>query len=317
MEYMRLNLGLSSEILNGIKVVEYAQNIEAEKKGHFLCGINLEYTKESGLRLITTDGKRMAVAQLPHRNENGDISIIIPTEELGILKEYLADKNSEVNIEQIDENMAAFYIGDTKKLIKLIPKKYPDYRAVIFYPIGYDESVTVERMLAISFMEKIIGTSEGYDPSDWVQWDNTIYVTKASDLLNTKEITKRSMETFRQILHFIVKDNPKVVEYADTLVNNIFNYLPQEEYQKQLDEIEKRNLPPVEFIGTLNILKSQSESKFSGRFNSNFILDALKTMIGDNITLSYKMEGHFTTLHPILLKDDTENIHVIMPMKVD
>jgi len=40
-------------------------------------------------------------------------------------------------------------------------------------------------------------------------------------------------------------------------------------------------------------------------------------MIGGNVTISYKMEGHTATLHPILLKDDTENIHIIMPMKVD
>jgi len=58
-------------------------------------------------------------------------------------------------------------------------------------------------------------------------------------------------------------------------------------------------------------------TKFSGRFNSYFILDALKAMEGDNITISYTLEGHFATLHPVLLKDDTENIHIIMPMKVN
>lgn len=319
MEYMKLNLGLSSEILNGIKTVEYAQSSEKDGKRYSLWGINLEYTKECGLRLIATDGKRMAVAQLPHRNGNGDISIIIPIEELSILKEYLAEKDTEVSIEQIDGNMAAFYIGDTKKLINLIPEKYPDYGAVIFYPMKYKESVTVDRKLAISFMEKIIKISEGYDPSElmfcaiWVQWDDTIYVTKASDFLSIKGITERSMETFRQILQFIVKDNS-----ADELANNIYNHLPREEYQKLLDEIEKRKLPPAEPIGTLKVLESQGEVKFAGKFNSHFILDPLKTMESDNVRIVfYRMEGLPAIMDPVLLRDNTENIHLIMPMKVD
>jgi len=76
-------------------------------------------------------------------------------------------------------------------------------------------------------------------------------------------------------------------------------------------------LPPVEIVGQLKILESKGDTKFCGRFNSHFILDALKAMEGDNITISYTLEGHFATLHPVLLKDDTENIHIIMPMKVN
>jgi RNA polymerase sigma-70 factor (ECF subfamily) len=310
-EYMKLNLGLPSEFLNGIETVEYAQSSEEDGKRYSLWGINLEYTKECGLRLIATDGKRMAVAQLPHRNGNGDISIIIPTEELSILKEYLAGKDAEVSIEQIDENMAAFYIGDTKKLIKLIPEEYVNYKAVIFYPIGYNESITLDRKEAIRIMEMIVEASEGNYPSDWIKWEDTICITK-NEMIMTRELLEKSLTVLRQILGFIVKnESPKDV------TDGIFSYISRDECQNLFNEIEKGKLPPVEIVGQLKILESKGDTKFCGRFNSHFILDSLKAMEGDNITISYTLEGHFATLHPVLLKDDTENIHIIMPMKVN
>jgi RNA polymerase sigma-70 factor (ECF subfamily) len=309
-EYMKL--GLSTDILDGIRAVEYAQSAEIEKR-QFFCGVNLEYTQEHGLRLIATDGKRMAVAQLPGDGGEEDISMTIPTEELGILKEAMEGKPAAVSVEQIDEDMAAFYIDDTKKLVKLISAKFPDYKAVIFYPRSYTESITIERKPAIDSVEKIIEESEGNCPSDWIQRGDVVYVSHASDILETREITNRSMELCYTFLGFITKSAS-----PQELADSILNHLSQEEYQKWLDKLEKRRVPPAEPVGKLKILASEGEAEFAGRLNSHFLLDAFGAMVGDTVKIRYRMGSHMNvTMRAVLLEDDTDNVHVVMPMKVE
>jgi DNA polymerase III sliding clamp (beta) subunit (PCNA family) len=305
-----MKLGFSTDILEGIRAVEYAQNIEDEKR-QFLCGVNLEYTREHGLRLIATDGKRLAVAQLPSDGAEEDMSITIPTEELGILKEAMEGKSAAVSVGQIDENLAAFYIDDGKKLVKLISAKFPDYRVVIFYPRIYSKSVTIERKLAIDAMEKVIEASEGNSPSDWIQWSDVMYISHASDILAMREITDRAMELCHTLLGFIARS-----AFPKELADNIFTHLPREEYQKLLEELEKRKAPPSEPVGTLKILASEGEAEFAGRFNSHFLLDAFRAMTGDAVKIRYRMDGRITQ-HSVLLEDDTDNIHILMPMKVE
>ena len=129
-EYMMVKLGLSYDVLNGIKAVEYAQATEITQR-HFLCGVNLDSSKEDGIRFVATDGKRMAIAQLPVDRSDSEMSLVIPTDEIAILMESLEKENVPTSIEQIDDSSAVFYVGDIKKLIKLVPEKYPDYKAVI------------------------------------------------------------------------------------------------------------------------------------------------------------------------------------------
>jgi|GEM_PF-1546024 len=307
-KYMKL--GVSNDVLDGIRVVECAQCTETEER-RFICGVNLEYTAAHGLRLAATDGKRLAVAQLPGDGGEEDISLTIPTEELTILKEALERKSAVVSLDRIDNNLAAFYIDDDKKLIKLIPERFPDYRSII--PKHYNESVTVDRKLAIDLMEKIAEASEKPSPSDWIQWENVIYVSHASDILETRELTGNSMELCRILLGFIVESAA-----PEEMSKRIFNHLPREEYQKLLREIEKRKEPPSDPVGKLKVLASEGDAKFAGRFNSHFLLDAFRAMTGDAVKMRYRMESYMNvTLHPLLLEDGTDNVHVVMPMKVD
>jgi len=305
-----MKLGLSKDILDGIKAVEYAQNIDDEKR-YFLHGACLEYTKEDGLRMIATDGKRLAVAQLPGDGGEENMSIVIPTEELNILKESLASICVDVSVDKIDNNLAAFYIGDEKKLVKLIPLQFPDYTAVLFYPKGYSNSVTIERRPAIKLMEEIVETSEGRCASDWIQWDDTLYILHASDVLQTPDVMEQSMELHHKILGFIAESVS-----PEKLSENIFNYLPREEYQKLLDVIEKRKAPPLDPVGTLKALDSEGDIEFAGRCGSNFLLDAFRAMTGDAVKIRYRLEMDMrVTRHALRLEDDTDNIHLLMPMR--
>ena len=306
-----LELGLSNDILNGIKMVERAQSTETEKR-RFLCGVNLEYTQKDGLRLIATDGKRLAVAQLPGDGDGEDMSITIPTEELGILKEMLGQESAVVSAERIDENLAAFYIDDTKKLIKLDSGTFPDYRAVISRPKIYTRSVTIERESAVDLMEQILETSEYKgSPSDWVQRDDVIQISHASNVLETRATVDRSMELCYTLLGFIVKSAS-----PEELADRILKHLPRENYQELLDELEKRKTLP-EPVGKLKVMASEGETEFVGRFNSHYLLDAFRAMTGDSVKMRYKIIDDRVNQHPVLLEDTTDNIHVIMPMRVE
>ena len=307
LRYMKL--GLSTDILNGIRAVEHAQSTEPSKR-LFLCGVNLGYTQADGLRLIATDGRRLAMAQLRSNGEGGNMSMTIPTDELGILKETLGQKNAHVSVEQIDENMAVFYVDDMKKLIKLEPGSFAACNPVIEAPRRYTESVTIARESAIHLMEKVIGSCS--TPSDWIQWDDVIYVAHPSDILAIRDVTDRSIGLCYILLRFITESAS-----PDELYEKVSSHLSREEYQELLDELEKRAAPPPEPTGTLKVLASEGEDRFLGRFNSYFLLDALKAMTCDTVKMRYRMERHSNvTIKPLLLEDDTDNIHIVMPMKV-
>ena len=309
-----MKLGFSTDILEGIRAVEHAQGTEVDKRP-FLCGVHLRYTQADGLRLIATDGRRLAMAQLQSNGEGENMSMTIPTEELGILKEALGQKSADISVERIDENMAAFYVDDVKKLIKLKPGTFPDYGRIVESPRGYTESVTIERGPAIDLMEKVTEAGKGPASSDWIQWGDVLYISPKSDILLVQEVTNNSTELCRMLLRFINESTS-----PEELYEKIVNHLPREEYQKLLNELERRAVPPSEPVGVLKIMASEGEARFVGRFNSYFLRDALKAMTCHTVKMRYRMEAQANAipkplLKPLLLEDDTDNIHVIMPMK--
>ena len=78
-----------------------------------------------------------------------------------------------------------------------------------------------------------------------------------------------------------------------------------------------RKEPPSDPVGKLEVLASEGEAKFVGRFNSHFLLDAFRAMTGDAVRMRYRMESYMkATLHPLLLEDGTDNVHMLMPMRV-
>ena len=106
----------------------------------------------------------------------------------------------------------------------------------------------------------------------------------------------------------------------EELYEKIASHLPREEYQKLLNELERRAVPPPEPVGALRIMASEGEARFVGRFNSYFLRGAFKAMTCHTVKMRYRMESPANAipkplLKPLLLEDDTDNIHVIMPMK--
>jgi len=312
-EYMIVKLGLSYDVLNGIKAVEYAQSTEITQR-HFLCGINLDISKEDGIRFIATDGKRMAIAQLPVDRPDTDMSLVIPTEEFVILMESLEKENVSTSIEQIDDTSAVFYIGDTKKLIKLASEKYPDYRAVI--PKDYTQSITMDKKEATELLKKAIRPAL-ICQSGWIQKGDKVHVSSSASVYDVWMADRKAAQLGRELISIIVKGSS-----PEEIGNDILGHLPKEEYQELFDELEKhkRNSMTIE-QGQLQVLHSTGDSGFIAKFNSQYMLDALQSMAGDRVTIHYKMEDRIAldtiaTQRSILLRDDTQNMHILMPMMI-
>jgi DNA polymerase-3 subunit beta len=118
--------------------ISYAVSLDDSRK--VLHGI-LVSVKEGVLTAVSTDGKRLALAEKlldePCEGTEGDVIITLKsaTEAKRIL-----EKEGEIFVE-IGENLVSFKIGDTEIVSKLIEGNYPQYRAVI--PQSFSKSVTI------------------------------------------------------------------------------------------------------------------------------------------------------------------------------
>ena len=312
-DYMMVKLGLSYDVLNGIKAVEYAQSTEITQR-QFLCGINLDISKEDGIRFVATDGKRLAIAQLPVDRPDVEVSLTIPTEEVAILMESLEKENVPTSIEQVDDSSAIFYVGDIKRLIKLVPGKYPDYKAVI--PKDYTQSITIDRKEAVELLKKAIRPAL-ICQSGWIQKGDKVYVSSSASVYDVWMADRKAAKLGRELVSIIVKGSS-----PEEIGNSILVHVPKEEYQDLFNEFEKHKENSMTLEqGQLQILDSTGNSEFVAKFNSQYMLDAIQAMTSDKATIHYKMEESITletiaTMSSILLKDDTPNMHILMPMRV-
>jgi DNA polymerase-3 subunit beta len=108
--------------------------------------------KPAFIRLIATDGRRLAVAehkiQLPKTQER---KAIIPAKTVNELSRMLGDEG-DVKI-SFGENQASFNIGPTKIISRLIEGEFPNYEAVI--PKESKEKLVAHREKFISALKRV------------------------------------------------------------------------------------------------------------------------------------------------------------------
>ncbi|MCE5394494.1 MAG: DNA polymerase III subunit beta [Acidithiobacillus sp.] len=107
----------------------------------FLNGVLLE-VQEQQLRLVATDGHRLALMEVPfaHDAEQASYQGIIPRKAVTELLRIL--EAGELVI-RLSETACSFLQGQKEFSCRLIDAKYPDYRRVI--PVGHPFEVHVER----------------------------------------------------------------------------------------------------------------------------------------------------------------------------
>lgn len=113
-----------------------AQVIRASAKGDardFVYTGVLFAAIDGGLRLVATDGVRMAIRDLRGVNLlESDSEVIVPARSLTELEKLLALRSQKEELRvSVGEKEAAFEIGDFLLVTRLIEERYRDYRQVI------------------------------------------------------------------------------------------------------------------------------------------------------------------------------------------
>lgn len=110
------------------------------------------------LRVVATDGHRLACCTADLPAEHGRIEVIVPRKTITELQRLLADSDAPVSFD-IAANQIRFRFAEVDLLSKLVDGKFPDYQRVI--PKGYVKSLDIERTrLAESLKRASILTSD-------------------------------------------------------------------------------------------------------------------------------------------------------------
>lgn len=94
------------------------------------------------VRVVATDGHRLAYCAVELDRDLGRQDVIIPRKTVIELQRLLADSEEPVDI-GIASNQIRFRFGEVELLSKLVEGKFPDYQRVI--PTGYRKSIVLDR----------------------------------------------------------------------------------------------------------------------------------------------------------------------------
>ncbi len=97
------------------------------------------------LRMVATDGRRLALANGDCKAKDGKISCILPTKALNLLNKLIADEDANVRV-SVDDNQAIFAIGEggTAAILSsnLVEGAFPPFEDVI--PRDQDKKVSFD-----------------------------------------------------------------------------------------------------------------------------------------------------------------------------
>jgi DNA polymerase III subunit beta len=122
-----------------LSLVQYA--MAQQDIRYYLNGL-LMVVEEGSLKLVATDGHRLAYAALKLAGELPRQEVIVPRKTVLELTKLLADSDEPVRIE-LSATQAAFSFGAIELVSKLIDGKFPDYTRVI--PTGHQNKLQAGR----------------------------------------------------------------------------------------------------------------------------------------------------------------------------
>ena len=144
---------------------------------YYLNGL-LMVVEEGQLKLVATDGHRLAYAATALKGGLPRQEVIVPRKTVLELSKLLADNDDEVNIE-ISATQAAFRFGTVELVSKLIDGKFPDYTRVI--PTGHKNKLTVSReTLRQALLRAAILSNEKFRGVRWVLTDGSLKIVSSN-----------------------------------------------------------------------------------------------------------------------------------------
>src|SRR3954467_11764012 len=144
---------------------------------YYLNGL-LMVVEGGELKLVATDGHRLAFASMALEADLARQEAIVPRKTVLELTKLLADSDEEVRIE-LSAGQAAFGFGSIELVSKLIDGKFPDYTRVI--PTGHKNKLQTGRELLRQALQRAaILSNEKFRGVRWVLNDGSLKIVSSN-----------------------------------------------------------------------------------------------------------------------------------------
>ncbi|OGA11448.1 MAG: DNA polymerase III subunit beta [Betaproteobacteria bacterium RIFCSPHIGHO2_12_FULL_69_13] len=144
---------------------------------YYLNGL-LMVVEDRQLKLVATDGHRLAFASLPLAAELPRQEVIVPRKTVLELAKLLSDSDDEVAI-KLSANQAAFSFGTIELVSKLVDGKFPDYTRVI--PTQHKNQLHLAREpLRQALLRAAILSNEKFRGVRWVLADGSLKIVSSN-----------------------------------------------------------------------------------------------------------------------------------------
>jgi DNA polymerase-3 subunit beta len=144
---------------------------------YYLNGL-LVLVEDRQLRLVATDGHRLAYAAMGLAASLPRLEVIVPRKTVLELSKLLADSDDEVRLE-LSATQAAFNFGSVELISKLVDGKFPDYTRVI--PTQHKNLIKLEReVLRQSLQRAAILSNEKFRGVRWVLTDGSLKIVSSN-----------------------------------------------------------------------------------------------------------------------------------------
>src|SRR5262245_51997544 len=158
-----------------LSLVQYA--MAQQDIRYYLNGL-LMVVEDGGLKLVATDGHRLAYAAMKLGAQLPRQEVIVPRKTVLELGKLLADSDAPVKIE-IAATQAAFSFGTIDLVSKLIDGKFPDYTRVI--PAGHKNRLQAQREpLRQALLRAAILSNEKFRGVRWVLADGSLKIVSSN-----------------------------------------------------------------------------------------------------------------------------------------
>ena len=156
-------------------LVQYAM---AQQDIRYYLNALLMVVAQKQLKLVATDGHRLAFASLKLSADLPRQEVIVPRKTVLELSKLLADSDDEVQIE-ISPAQAAFSFGTVELVSKLVDGKFPDYTRVI--PTQHKNRLVIEReALRQALLRAAILSNEKFRGVRWVLADGSLKIVSSN-----------------------------------------------------------------------------------------------------------------------------------------
>jgi DNA polymerase-3 subunit beta len=144
---------------------------------YYLNGL-LMVVEDKQLKLVATDGHRLAYASLKLDADLPRQEVIVPRKTVVELAKLLSENDEDVRIE-LAATQAAFSFGSVELVSKLIDGKFPDYTRVI--PTTHKNKLQIEREpLRQALMRAAILSNEKFRGVRWVLGDGVLKIVSSN-----------------------------------------------------------------------------------------------------------------------------------------